>query len=77
MLFAGWLVVAPIVLGLATGGYPVAAAVGDVLAGVVLFPLALVDGPVTGRYGGGWATLLRPDPYGVAGTAPDHPTRVP
>ena len=77
LLSAAWLVLAPVVLGLSTGGYPVAAAVGDVVAGVLIFPLALVKGSVSGRNGGGWMLLFRPDPYGVTGTSPESPTRVP
>jgi hypothetical protein len=54
---AAWLIVAPWVLG-----FPIAAAVNDVLVGLVIAVLApLGKADTKARFGGGWSALLHPE----------------
>jgi hypothetical protein len=50
-----WLLVAPLVLG-----YEREPLINSMLAGGAVLLLSLIRGPMTQRFGGGWAALFRP-----------------
>ena len=55
-----WLLVSPLILG-----YETEPLINSMVAGVLLIGFSLIRGTVSGKYGGGWKSLIRDEDPGM------------
>ena len=59
VVIGAWLLVSPWILG-----YETEPLINSLVSGVLLIGLSLIRGEVSGRYGGGWKSLIREEDPG-------------